>query len=205
MATVERRRPVYLDVSRFAQHAFGSRDLLWWGNAGFMVIEGTMFAMVLATLFYLRSYTHDWPPNPWTPPSLFWGTLNLAILLASLFPKRRLQKSAEALDAPRMRRWILIADLFGLAFCVVRGFELAHLNVRWDSNAYGSIVWLVFGLHTTHLLTDFLETCVLTGFVIKEVDSRRFVDVVEDCVYWDFVVLAWLPFYFVMYVMPRLW
>ena len=70
MATRERRASTYLDVSRFPQHAFGSRDLMWWGTAGFMVIEGTMFAMVLATLFYLKSIGgKDWPPNPWTSSS----------------------------------------------------------------------------------------------------------------------------------------
>ena len=49
-----------------------------------------------------------------------------------------------------------------------------------------------------------METVVLTVFFLRVAGSRRFVDVVEDCVYWDFVVFAWVPFYFVLYVMPRL-
>ena len=37
-----------------------------------------------------------------------------------------------------------------------------HAHVRWDDNAYGSILWLILGLHTTHLITDFADTVVLT-------------------------------------------
>ena len=42
-----------------------------------------------------------------------------------------------------MRLWLGIGLLFGAAFLVVRAFEFAGLNVRWDSNAYGSVVWLL--------------------------------------------------------------
>src|SRR4051794_18853491 len=149
------RAPVYLDVARFPQHAFGSRDPIWWANAGFMVIEGTMFAMAMATFFYLKSVDGDpWPPNPWAPPSLSWGTVNLLVLLVSLWPTYRLKKSAMALDTAAARRWLLVADLFAVAFCAVRVLEFMNLNVRWDSNAYGSILWLVFGLHSFHLATE---------------------------------------------------
>ena len=35
----------------------------------------------------------------------------------------------------------------------------------WDQNAYGSIVWVLLGLHTTHLLTDVGDTLVLTALM----------------------------------------
>src|SRR5437868_7443621 len=123
-------RPTYLDVSALPKHAFGSRDLMWWGTWGFMVIEGTMFAVLIATLFYLKSQGGHWPPEPWAPPDLFWGTLNTVVMLASLWPTVLAQRAAEAKDAGRMKLWMLVADVFGLAFLVGRGFELAHLNVR---------------------------------------------------------------------------
>ena len=43
---------------------------------------------------------------------------------------------------------------FGLVLIAVRGFEFAALNVQWDTNAYGSIVWALLALHTTHIVTD---------------------------------------------------
>jgi heme/copper-type cytochrome/quinol oxidase subunit 3 len=198
------RAPVYLDVSPLPKHAFGSRDLLWWGTWGFMVIEGTMFAMLVSTLFYLRSQGGTWPPEPWAAPDLFWGNLNAAIMVASVWPTWKARRAAEARDAAGMRLWMVVADLFGAAFCVGRWYEFRHLNVLWDSNAYGSVVWLVLGFHTTHLLTDVVESWVLTWLIFKKVDARRYVDVSEDCFYWYFVVLVWLPLYFIVYWMPRL-
>jgi heme/copper-type cytochrome/quinol oxidase subunit 3 len=35
------------------------------------------------------------------------------------------------------------------------------------------------------------------------VDANRFVDVSENAVYWNFVVLSWLPIYAVIYLAPR--
>jgi heme/copper-type cytochrome/quinol oxidase subunit 3 len=196
------RRRVYLDASRLPQHGFGSADLLWWGTAGFVAIEGTMFALAFATLFYLRSLG-PWPPPPVNPPDLLWGTVNTVIMLASIWPTLKAKHAAERLDAAAMRLWMVIADLFGAAFLVGRGFEFAHLNVRWDTNAYGSMIWLLLGLHTTHLATDAVESWVLTGLIFKHADERRFVDVAEDCDYWWFVVAMWLPIYVLIYWLPR--
>jgi heme/copper-type cytochrome/quinol oxidase subunit 3 len=75
----------------------------------------------------------------------------------------------------------------------------------WDRDAYGSIVWLVLGLHTTHIVTDLIDTLLLAVLMfVGPVEERRFIDVEENCVYWNFVVLAWLPIYGVIYWAPRL-
>ena len=95
--------------------------------------------------------------------------------------------------------------LMGVAALVLRGFEFTTLNIRWDSNAYGSILWVLLGLHTTHLGTDVGDTAVLLAALLRgHVTPRRFTDVTENCDYWYFVVLAWLPVYAVLYLVPRL-
>ena len=100
---------------------------------------------------------------------------------------------------------MVVAILFGLAFNVVRVFEFANLNVRWDTNAYGSIVWLLLGLHTTHIVTDFADTSVLAVLMfVGPVEEKRFVDVAENAGYWYFVVFSWLPIYGVIYWAARL-
>ena len=40
----------------------------------------------------------------------------------------------------------------------IRFYEFTQLNVRWDQNAYGSITWIILGLHAAHLLTDLGDT-----------------------------------------------
>jgi cytochrome c oxidase subunit I+III len=192
-----------VDVSALREYSFGHHGLIWWGTVGFMVIEGSMFVMAAVTYFYLRTRVPEWPPAV-PDPALMPGTLNTLILLASIVPNQMARQAAEAMDLARVRRLLPIALLFGLAFLTVRAFEFGALNVRWDSNAYGSIVWFLLGLHTAHLLTDVLDSAVLTALMFTaHAGPKRMVDVSENALYWYFVVLSWLPIYAVIYLAPR--
>jgi cytochrome c oxidase subunit I+III len=103
-----------------------------------------------------------------------------------------------------VRICLLASIAFGLVFSAVRGFEFAALNVQWDTNAYGSIIWALLALHTTHIGTDLADTMVLTALMFtRHGHGRRFVDVSENSFYWYFVVLTWLPIYAVIYLVPR--
>ena len=193
-----------LDVSTLAPGAFGHRSILWWGTAGIIIVEATAFAMAIAAYFYLRTRVPYWPPNV-PPPDHLWGAVNTIILLVSAIPNELARRAADRVDLSKVRLWMVVALAFGLAFNIVRIFEFADLNVRWDTNAYGSVVWLLLGLHTTHILTDFLDTIVLAVLMfIGPIEEKRFVDISENTGYWYFVVLSWLPIYGVIYWAPRL-
>jgi cytochrome c oxidase subunit I+III len=193
-----------VDAAALPSYRFGASSLMWWGTAGLAAIEGTAFALAIMVYFYVRTRVDAWPPDV-PPPDLTWGTLNTAILLLSCVPNAMIKKAAQREDARTVRIMLVIALLFALAFLLVRGFEFAHLNCRWDTNAYGSAVWFLLGLHTTHLVTDAYDTGVLTAlFWTGPLERRRFVDVSENALYWYFVVLTWLPIYGVIYWAPRL-
>jgi cytochrome c oxidase subunit III len=192
-----------LDVSHLPTYAFGHRSLMWWGTAGIMVIEGTVFALAMAAYFYIRTRVETWPPGA-ASPNLFWGSLNTLILLLSLAPNQWAKKAAEKENLLQVRMALLLALAFAAAFIVVRVFEFQTLNVRWDTNAYGSAVWMLMGLHTAHLVTDVLDTVVLAVLMFTgPLEGKRFVDVSENSLYWYFVVLTWLPIYAVIYLAPR--
>lgn len=195
----QRETPASIDVSGLRSYAFSYYSLLWWGTLGMIAIEGTVFALAIATYFYFRSHSAVWPMSM-APPDLLWGTLNTAILLASVIPNHLAKKAAEAHHLQRVRLWLCVALVFGFAFLGVRVLEFATLNTRWDSNAYGSIVWTLMGFHTAHLATDVADTVVLAAlFFTGPLDGKRFVDVSENSMYWYFVVWAWLPIYLTIY------
>ena len=78
------------------------------------------------------------------------------------------------------------------------------MDVSFRDNAYGSIVYAVLALHTAHLLTDFIDSCVLTVLMFtKHAEGRRFVDVSENALYWHYVVFTWPPLYVLLYFVPR--
>jgi heme/copper-type cytochrome/quinol oxidase subunit 3 len=197
--------PRTLDVGSLAPGGFGSRSLMWWGTMGIVLIEGTVFALAIAAYFYFRTRMAAWPPDGVAPPDLSWATINTIVLLASMIPNELAKRAAEHVDLRRVRVWLTVCLAFGLAFNAIRIVEFRHLNVLWDHDAYGSIVWLLLGLHTTHIVTDFLDTAVLTALMfLGPIEEKRFIDVEENAAYWYFVVLAWLPIYGVIYWAPRL-
>jgi heme/copper-type cytochrome/quinol oxidase subunit 3 len=194
-----------LDVSQLPPGAFGSRSLMWWGTLGIILIEGAAFALAIGAYFFLATRYPHWPPSGVVPPSLLWGTINTLVLIASMIPNELAKRAGEHVSLWGVRLWLVACMLFGLVFNVIRIYEFRHLNVRWDHDAYGSIVWLLLGLHTTHIVTDFLDTGVLTLLMfIGPVEEHRYIDVEENAIYWYFVVLAWLPIYGVIYWAPRL-
>jgi heme/copper-type cytochrome/quinol oxidase subunit 3 len=193
-----------IDVSELPTFAFGHQGLIWWGSLGFMVIEGSMFLIVFVVYFYLRLKVEQWPPSL-PDPDYFYGTVNTVVLLASLVPNHFAKAAAERLDLSGVRLWIVVMTVLGMLPLGIRFLEYFSLNCRWDSNAYGSIVWLLISLHTMHLATDAVDSLVLgTLMFTDKVEGKRFVDVSENAMYWNFIVLSWIPVYLLIYFGPRL-
>jgi heme/copper-type cytochrome/quinol oxidase subunit 3 len=195
-----------IDVSGVQTFAFGSRSIMWWGTILTIAIEATVFIVTIAAYFYLQGNEVTWPPGNIPAPGLQWPTINVIILLFSLIPNQLAKNAAENLDTHRVRVWMVVADLFALAFVIVRAFEYRDLHVSWDTNAYGSATWTLLSFHTFHVVTDFADSIVLTVLMFTQhgLDAKRHVDVSENAFYWYFVVLSYLPIYFVLYWVPRL-
>ncbi|HUQ12614.1 MAG TPA: cytochrome c oxidase subunit 3 [Steroidobacteraceae bacterium] len=195
-------RPV-IDVSRLPTYAFSHRSIMFWGTAGMIVIEGTMFVIALVTYYYLRGHALHWPMSS-PPPALIWGTVNTAILIVSGLPNHLAAKASERKDLAGVRLWMLVSVAVAAAFHVVRALEFTTLNTHWSNNAYGSIVFTLLILHTVHSVTDFVDTIVLTALMFtSRITGKRYVDVNENADYWWFIVIAWLPIYFTLYLVPR--
>jgi heme/copper-type cytochrome/quinol oxidase subunit 3 len=196
---------VVADLARLPLHGMGSASVTWWGTLAFMLIEGTGFALAIAVYLYLLSVAAIWPLNA-PPPDLLPGTIVTVILLISLAPNYLISRWAERQDLSKIKLGMVVMSILGIAPLVVRIFEFPAMNVSWDSNAYGSIVWTLLGLHTTHIITDVIDTLVLGAlmFTTHGDNPRRFGDVQDNAMYWNFVVIAWLPIYGCIYWIPRL-
>jgi heme/copper-type cytochrome/quinol oxidase subunit 3 len=199
------RERTVLDLGRLPLHGMGAASVTWWGTLAFMLIEGTGFALAIAVYLYLMSLAETWPINA-SPPDLLPGTLVTLILLASLVPNILISRWAEQQDLRKVRIGMVIMSILGILPLIVRVFEFPALGVSWDSNAYGSIVWTLLGLHTTHIITDLVDTLVLAALMFTRHgrNLRRFGDVQDNAMYWNFVVATWLPIYGCLYWLARL-
>ena len=197
-----RERPV-LDVSGLPTVVFREPNPVFWGNVLYMTIEGAMFAMLFASYFYLRTRSSDWPPGV-NPPYLWFGIANTALLLISVIPARWIQHRARAGDLRGARIGLIVLASAGLGALVLRGFEFPALNCRWDSNAYGSLVWAILILHTGHLITEWVETLLMITFsVSSKMEGKRFADFDVNSDYWYFVVGWAVVMNFVLYGTTR--
>ena len=197
------KQPIVQDVSALPTYGFGSQSGPWWGAVGFIALEGMGFAIAIGAYLYLMATNPQWPLD--TPPSIWMGTAITALLVVSVVPNHLTNTVAHRLDLYRVRIGLVAMCAIGTGALVIRGFEFATLNTLWDTDAYGSIVWMILGLHTLHLATDLGDPIVLTVLMFtRHAQPRRFSDVTDNAFYWNFVVLAWLPLYVVLYWVPRL-
>jgi cytochrome c oxidase subunit 1/cytochrome c oxidase subunit I+III len=201
-----------IDVSKLPHHEFDTYDPVWWGNNGLLAIETSMFAILIATYFYLRQNFALWPPPiaeltaPLRPlPILTYGVANTILLVLSCIPMIITDRAARRGDRSTTQMGLAICLVCGLAAMVLRGFEFTAMRFLWDSNAYGSVVWFLLGMHALHLLVLTSETLLLLIWVFRrEFDMKHRVDVVTVAVYWYWVVTIWLVIFAVVYFTPRL-
>lgn len=191
------------DVADLPTVTFGHRSLMWWGTLGFMVIEGWTLALIAAMYFYLRQNFHTWPPLNTPQPSLAIPTINLGLMIVSVVPVYLASRAARRLDISGIKLWLLLSSLISIPIPILRWYELWALNVRWDSNAYGTAAWTIVGTHATLLLLDVADTIGLTLFFwLKRLPVKTFSDVTDNSFYWYFMVLIWVPLYLIAYVSP---
>ena len=194
-----------LDVSGLESYQFGPKATSWWATVGFMVIEGMTLAICAAAYLYLTRRFQSWPPLRTPPPDLIIPTISLLALLGSLAIARWISRSARAYDLPALRKALTTSTMVGVVLLTLRALEISSLNTRWDNDAYGSIVWITIGFHSTLLLVDFLESLfIMLIFWIGPVEKKHFSDADDDAFYWYFMVAGWVPLYFLLYIYPRI-
>lgn len=196
-------RPVQ-DVSDLPTYGYGHRSPIWWGTLGFCALESMGFALAMGSYLYLAFLNPQWPLS--APPPTHWpATILTVLLLASLIPNAWLDRQAKAERLRPVQIGLIVISVMGLAAIALRLVEFTYLYVKWDQNAYGSLVWVLLGLHATHIITDVGDTLVLTALMFtRHAKGKRFSDVSDNCFYWYFVVAAWLPLYLLVYWFPRL-
>ena len=192
-----------IDVSALPVGTADSRSLLWWGNLGMMVIEGTIFAMLAATYLYFKNANLDWPPTSVPNPDLTSSTINLALLVLTVIPVLIADRGALRDSVAGIRVGLGLCIVSGIVFLAIRVFAVSTLGFRWSDHAYGSVIWTIIGMHTFHMVAATCETALLFVYtLVRPITKKQLLDVRATAVYWYFVIFVWVPFYFIVYVMP---
>jgi cytochrome c oxidase subunit III len=194
-----------LDVSALPSHACGHRAPLWWGVLLMVAIEATSMGLLLVSYFYLRGSQPSWPASPVGRPAFQLAATQAVLLGASYLPMVLSVRAARRQQLGPTRVWLVIATLLGVGVLILRGFEIPLIAFRWDGNAFGSVFWMTYGLHITHLLTGVLENAMMIALFWKgPVEVKHFGDVEASALLWYFTVLEWAPGFTILYLEPLL-
>lgn len=196
-------RPV-LDVSRLPPIAYKQRAPLWWAAWSVILIEGTMFGLLIAGYFYLRLSVDVWPPPGVSFPGVLLPTIELALFALSCVPAYYSTEAAVKLEpASRVALWLAANLILAVAALVFRIIEWRSFNFDWASSTYGSMVWMILGLHTFDVSADILLTAVLLVIALSgRMGDKQRGGVDFDSVTWYFLVAIWVPLYLVIYWAP---
>jgi len=202
---VTQRLRSVMDLRALPDVVFGPRDLMWWGTLGFVLIEGFTLVLCAAAYLYITQNFPTWPPQNTPLPSLVAPTVQVLVMLVSLWPARWTAQAARRYDIGKVRIGLTIATAFAIAIVGLRAWELlVSLGVKWDANAYGSVQWLVVGAHATLLLVELVEVGgMMLIFWLAPIEEKHMSDVADMVFYWYFIVLSWLPLYVLCFWLPR--
>jgi cytochrome c oxidase subunit I+III len=192
------------DVAELPTITFGHRQIIWWGTIGFMIVESMTLLVCLASWFYLHRNFDIWPP-PGTPePDLVTGSLSLLVLLLTIVPYAVLDRAARRLDPEAVRRWLWMGTVATAAAAALRLLEFDAVGTTFDASAYGSVVWAILGSHFTLLVVDVMETGTAAMiFTLDRHEPKHFPDASDNAFYSYFLVIAWIPAYVIVYLLPR--
>jgi heme/copper-type cytochrome/quinol oxidase subunit 3 len=180
----------------------------WWGMLVVVATEATLFAILLATYFYLRFTTGGpWPPGGAEAPKLLKPTVMTLLLMASSVTVYLGELGIRRDDRRRLHLGIGLTFLLGLAFLILQAFEYDEkLKVlKPQTDAYGSIFYTVTGLHGSHVIVGLLILLWTQFFAWRGAyRAENHVAVQVAALYWHFVHVVWLFVFASLYLSPRL-
>ncbi|GAA3777443.1 hypothetical protein GCM10022225_76640 [Plantactinospora mayteni] len=184
------------------------RSTGWWGVMLFLTTEGTLFAALFGSYFYLRfQHGAPWPPDGIRQPELLLPLIMTAVLVPSSLPVLW----AEA-GIRQGRRWQLRAGLFGTlvmggTFLGLQGVEYSGIlrEYTFTTNVYGSLFYAITTFHGSHVAVGLLMVCwLLVASLHGSFGPHRYERVRIVAYYWHFVDAVWVAILFTVYLSPRL-
>jgi heme/copper-type cytochrome/quinol oxidase subunit 3 len=187
----------------------GPRSFGWWGMVWLIATEATLFAMLIASYFYLRFRSGPvWPPEPLERPDLGLPIVMTVILLSTTIPVHWAESGIKKGKQTRLRLGLGLGFLLGAIFLgITWGIEWPEKLHEFEptTNAYGSLFYTITGFHGLHVLVGLLMSLWTQVRAWQGAfDEHRHLTVQNFAMYWHFVDIVWIFVFSTIYLSPRL-
>ena len=171
--------------------------IIWLGS------EFMFFSGLFAAFFTIRASAKVWPP-PGTKLDTYQALVFTFVLLASSPTFQLGVWAQERGEYKKARNWIIASFLLGAAFLGNQAYEWKTLPFRPRTNAYGSLFYIMSGLHGLHVLLGLVAMIALLG---RLAGSLKGGDPGETSVfqavsyYWHFVDIVWIGLFSALFLL----
>ncbi|MHB1487109.1 MAG: cytochrome c oxidase subunit 3 [Acidimicrobiales bacterium] len=183
-------KPIRVHSNRPSMLGVGT--MVWLGS------ELMFFSGLFAAYFTIRA--HDsvggvWPPHGIKLDILQSGVFTLILLMSSVTMQKALWE--EEYGRRRSARWwVVLTIVMGAAFLANQAVEWGTVAFSTSTNAFGSMFFVMTGLHGLHVFIGLVAMGGLLGRMIGPKGDPGEVAVFQSIsYYWHFVDIVWIGLY----------
>ncbi len=181
------------------------RSAGWWGIAYVIAVLATVYAVLLLAYYYIRLFSQSWPQDGIGLPNLRFALIATAVLGASGIAVAWAQRLVRRRHAVGARVTIVLGAVLGVTFMVLQVIELLHLGFTPQTNAYGS---LFFVIHYLQFVIVTIGVVMLGATAVRltqhRLDGVGYLPLQMQIAsrYWYFTVVGGLVALGVLYLSP---
>ncbi|HLG67616.1 MAG TPA: heme-copper oxidase subunit III [Acidimicrobiales bacterium] len=170
--------------------------MIWLGS------ELMFFSGLFAAFFTIRAEHTVWPPAGTDLDTIQAGVFT-AILVSSSFTMQWAVHQVEWQNRPSARRWIAATLVLGSMFIANQAYEWVTFTTRASTNAYGSLFFIMTGLHGLHVSLGLVAMVFLLGRMKGRAagDPGELSVVQGVSYYWHFVDVVWIGLYSCLFLL----
>lgn len=163
----------------------------WWGMMVLIATEATLFGVLIASFFYLRFKTAQWPPAGVADPKPTVPLILMGVLLATSLPMQLASSSARRGRLGSTRLGLGLALFVGTGYVAMQIDRLivSLRTLKPQESAYASMVYVISGGHTAHVALALAFNAFLLLRLVRGLTNYRAIGVRGVATYWHFVNL----------------
>jgi cytochrome c oxidase subunit 3 len=169
--------------------------MIWLGS------EFMFFSGLFAAFFTIRAHAAVWPP-PGTKLDTYQALAFTFVLLASSPTMQLGVWAQERGDRAKARFWVIVSFILGAAFLANQAYEWKTMPFRPSTNAYGSLFYIMTGLHGLHVLLGLVAMIALLGRMAGRRGDPGETPVFQAVsYYWHFVDIVWIGLFSALFLL----